>query len=136
MRGDTLGMYMTTSGPTKPYQPSAGDVNALTTALSGALSGVRSCTFDLSTFQINDDKLSEAIVSVVDSSGMHDVPLDKDSKDGWYMTNITPSTGPNGVVTHTATQLQLFGSWCEKLRAPTTTDIKFNFPCDLIITIN
>jgi hypothetical protein len=137
MRGDTLGMYSTTSGPTKPFQPSASDVNALTTALSSALNGVRSCTFDLSTFQIDADKLDEAIITLIDSSaGPMDVPLDKAGKNGWYMTDITASTNAKGVVTHTATQVQLFGDWCNKLRSQTTTDIKFNFPCDIIIDIN
>ena len=112
-------------------------MNALTTALSTALSGVRSCTFDLSTFQIDADKLDEAIITLVDSAaGNMDVPLDKNSKNGWYMTDITAATNAKGQVTHTATQVQLFGSWCDKLRAQTTTDIKFNFPCDIIIDVN
>jgi hypothetical protein len=129
-RGVTLGTYSDTAGPTMPYQPSASDVNALTTALSTALSGVRSCTFDLSTFQIDADKLNEAIITLVDSSaGKMDVPLDKASKNGWYMTDITAKTNAKG-------QVQLFGSWCDKLRAQTTTDIKFNFPCDIIIDVN
>ena len=137
MRGDTLGMYSTTSGPTMPYQPSASDETALTTALSTALSGVRSCTFDLSTFQIDADKLTEAIIYLQDSSaGQEIIPLDSSKTNGWYMNNITATTGANGQVMHTATELQLFGDWCNKLRAPTTTDIKFNFPCDLIITVN
>jgi hypothetical protein len=137
MRGDTLGMYSTMSGPTMPYQPNAADESALSAALASALSGVRSCTFDLSTFQIDADKLDEAIVSLVDSTaGDEPIPLDKTSTDGWYMTNITETVNANGQKMHTATQLQLFGSWCDKLRAPTTTNIKFNFPCDLIITVN
>jgi hypothetical protein len=137
MRGDTLGMYSTTSGPTMPYQPSASDQNALKTALSTALSGVRSCTFDLSTFQIDADKLQEAIVYLVDDKGAQmPIPLDNMSKDGWYMTDITATKGANGQTMRTATQLQLFGSWCDKLQAATTKDIKFNFPCDIIITIN
>ena len=137
MRGDTLGKYDTTAGPTKPFQPSASDVNALTTALSTALSGVRSCTFDLSTFQINADELDEAVITLIDSSaGPMPVPLDPTSKNGWYMTDITAGTNSKGQVTHTATQVQLFGSWCDKLRAQTTTDIKFNFPCDIIIDVN
>ncbi|MFL5304163.1 MAG: vWA domain-containing protein [Polyangia bacterium] len=137
MRGDTLGKYDTTAGPTKPFQPSASDVNALTTALSTALSGVRSCTFDLSTFQINADELDQAIITLVDSSGAPmDVPLDKDSKNGWYMTDITAGTNAKGQITHTATQVQLFGPWCDKLRDQKTKDIKFNFPCDIIIDVN
>ena len=74
---------------------------------------------------------------LVDSSGNQmTIPLDTMEADGWYMTDITAKTGANGQVMHTATQLQLFGDWCDKLRAPTTQDIKFNFPCDVIITVN
>src|SRR5205814_1626246 len=139
MRGDTLGMYSMTgpAGPTMPYQPNASDETALSAALSTALSGVRSCVFDLSTFQIDADKLTEAIIYLDDSkAGQMPIPLDKNKADGWYMNNITATTGANGQVMHTATELELFGDWCTKLRAPTTTGIKFNFPCDLIIVVN
>jgi hypothetical protein len=122
-RGDTLGTYMTTMGPTTPYTPNASDETMLVTQLSQALSGVRSCTFDLSTFKIDTTKLSEAEVYLVDSaSSRDDIPLDPNSANGWNMTS--------------ATELQLYGSWCDKLRAPTTTDIKFNFPCDIVICID
>jgi hypothetical protein len=122
-RGDTLGTYMTTMGPTTPYTPNASDETMLVTQLSQALSGVRSCTFDLSTFKIDTTKLSEAEVYLVDSaSSRDDIPLDPNSVNGWNMTS--------------ATELQLYGSWCDKLRAPTTTDIKFNFPCDIVICID
>ncbi len=129
--------YSPTAGSAKVYTPSGTDTASLTTAISAALNGVRSCTFDLSTFQIDADKLDEAIITLVDSAtGRMDVPLDKTSKNGWYMTDITAKTNSKGQVMQTATQVQLFGSWCDKLRAQTTTDIKFNFPCDIIIDVN
>jgi hypothetical protein len=136
MRGDTLGTYMSTSGPTMPYTPSAMDTTALTTALTSALSGVRSCTFDLSKFQIYTDDLSGAIVYLTDAAGNKtDIPLDTSDKNGWDMIDVMPVT-VNGMTKHTATQLQLFGSWCDMLQSPNTAGIKFNFPCEVIITIN
>jgi len=136
MRGDTLGMYMTTSGPTAPYQPNAADTTALTTALTSALAGVRSCTFDLSSFQIYTDDLSGAIVYLTDSSGKQiNLSLDTKNQNGWDMIDAMPVT-VNGMTKHIATQLQLFGNACTQLQAATTTGIKFNFPCEVIITIN
>jgi hypothetical protein len=132
-RGTTLGNYMTTMGPTVPYTPTASDQTMLVTQLSKALSGVRSCTFDLSTFQIDTTKLDEAQVYLVDGSGNKSVlKLDSSQTNGWYMTDIT--TNSQGMMT--ATTLQLFGPACDQLKSPSTVDIKFNFPCDLIITID
>jgi hypothetical protein len=136
MRGDTLGMYSAMSGPTMPYQPNAADETALTTALTSALAGVRSCTFDLSSFQIYTDDLSGAIVYLTDSSGKQiTLPLDTTNTNGWDMIDAMPVT-VSGMTKHIATQLQLFGTACTELQAATTTGIKFNFPCEVIITIN
>jgi len=132
-RGDTLGTYSTTMGPTVPYTPNAADVSMLVAQLSKALSGVRSCTFDLSTFQINTAKLNEARVDLIDkTNGPSTVPLDPNKKNGWYMDDITT----NSQGTMTATTLELFGPACDQLKSPNTIDIKFNFPCDLVITID
>jgi hypothetical protein len=134
-RGTTLGNYMTTMGPTMPYTPSASDKNMLVTQLSKALSGVRSCTFDLGAlnFQIDTTKLSEAQVYLLDSSNKATVlPLDPKEVNGWYMTDIT--TNSQGDMT--ATTLQLFGDACTQLSSPNTVDIKFKFPCDLRIVID
>ena len=132
-RGDTLGTYMTTMGPTVPYAPSATDQTALVAQLSKALSGVRSCIFDLSTFTIDTSKLNEARVDLIDkSNGPSTVPLDPNGKNGWYMTDIT--TNSQGMMT--ATTLELFGPACDQLKSPNTVDIKFNFPSDLVITID
>jgi hypothetical protein len=132
-RGDTLGTYSSTMGPTVPYTPSASDVTMLVANLSKALSGVRSCVFDLSQFTIDTAKLNEAQVYLVDSSGNKNVlKLDSSKTNGWYMDNITT----NSQGTMTSTTLELFGSACDTLRSPSTVDIKFNFPCDLVITID
>jgi hypothetical protein len=131
-RGDTLGTYSSTMGPTVPYTPNASDVTMLTTQLSTALAGVRSCTFDLSSFQIDASKLNEAQIYIVDSSGNKTViQLDPKEQNGWYMTDITT----NSMGMQTATQVQLFGPACDALRSQNTVDIKFNFPCDIIIVV-
>jgi hypothetical protein len=132
-RGDTLGTYSTTMGPTAPYTPNASDVSMLVAQLSKALSGVRSCIFDLSTFTIDTSKLNEAQVYLVDGSGAKTVlKLDSGKTNGWYMDDITT----NSQGTMTATTLELFGPACDQLKSPSTVDIKFNFPCDLVITID
>jgi len=118
-----LATYSPTGGTATVFTPNSVDTQALADQISKALAGVRSCTFDLSTFKIDTTKLSKAEVYLVDStSSRDDIPLDPNNTDGWDMTS--------------ATQLQLYGSWCDKLRQPTTTDIKFNFPCDIIICID
>jgi hypothetical protein len=134
-RGDTLGTYSTTMGPTVPYTPNAADQTMLVTQLSQALSGVRSCTFDLGklNFQIDATKLSGAQVYLLDASNNKTVlPLDPKEVNGWYMTDI--ATNSDGQMT--ASTLQLFGDACTELSSPNTVDIKFEFPCDLRIVID
>jgi hypothetical protein len=113
-----------TAGTAQVFSPTSTSTSDLVTQLSAAINSIpRSCTFDLSTFKIDTTKLSEAEVYLVDAtSSRDDIPLDPNNANGWNMTS--------------ATELQLYGSWCDKLRASTTTDIKFNFPCDIIIIID
>lgn len=118
MRGSTLGTYSTTMGPTTPYQPSAANLSQLVSQLSSALSGVKSCTFDLGNIngmsvKVNRDLLNEAHVSIMGN----DVPLD--DTNGWRM--------------NTDTQLELTGSACDAWRQPDTNTIDFKFPCDIFI---
>jgi hypothetical protein len=119
-RGATLGMYSTTSGPTKPYQPSASDQTMLVTQLSAALSGVKSCTFDLSdvggkAIKVDTSKLSQAQVLIEGS------PIPLSATDGWNVDMSAPTT------------LVLSGSACATWRMPNNNDISFNFPCSSII---
>jgi hypothetical protein len=128
----SLATYSATAGTATVFTPTGTDTASLVTQLSSALAGVRSCTFDLSTFQIDASKLDEAKVYIVDGSGSEvDINLDQTKTNGWYMTDIK-KTGS----TMTATQLQLFGSACDLLRQPNTMDIKFDFPCDVVIETN
>jgi hypothetical protein len=117
--GVSLGTYSATSGPTKPYTPNASDQTMLATQLAAALSGVKSCTFDLGNINgkaihVDLKQLNKASVAIM---GMT-VPLDPNNGDGWDMVS--------------GTQLQLFGSYCDLWRSADTKDIAFNFPCEII----
>jgi hypothetical protein len=116
----TVGTYGTTAGPTKPFQPSAGDQTMLATQLSTALSGVKSCTFDLTTtggtpIKVDLKQLNKATIKVEGTP----VALDTNSANGWNMINETT--------------LQLFGTACDAWRNPEAKTIDFNFPCEIIV---
>jgi len=117
-RGVTLGTYAATSGGAKLYAPSAADQNMIVTQLSAALSGVKSCTFDLSdvngqSIKVDLNELDKATVSIMGTM----VALDMTN--GWSMASPT--------------QLVLNGKACENWRMPDIKDIAFNFPCKTII---
>lgn len=117
-RGATLGTYSATMGPTTPYMPSAANQNDLVSQLSSALSGVKSCTFDLGnidgqSLKIDRTMLADAHIKIMGT----EIPLD--DTNGWRMA--------------TDTQLELTGSACEMWRAPATTTIDFMFPCEIFI---
>jgi hypothetical protein len=117
-RGDTLGTYSTTMGPTMPYTPSASNESQLVSQLSMALSGVKSCSFDLSdingkSIKVDTTMLAQASVKIQGN------PVPQSSTNGWSMS------GP--------TTLVLNGSACTTWQTPNNNDIMFNFPCSTII---
>jgi hypothetical protein len=117
-RGRTIGTYMPTAGPTKPYTPNATDQTMLVNQLSAAISGVKSCVFDLGdvggkAIKVDLTKLAQAKVTVEDAV----VPLS--DTDGWKMNSQT--------------QLELVGAACTNWRMPNVDDIDFQFPCSTII---
>jgi hypothetical protein len=114
-RGRTLGTYAATAGPTQPYRPDVTNQQALVAQLSAALSGVKSCVFDLTPVKVDRNQLAKASVLI---EGVP-VPLDPASANGWNMT--------------TDIQLQLFGSACDTWRDPNKKNIQFNFPCEIIV---
>ena len=119
-RGTSLGNYMTTMGPTKPYQPSASNESQLVTQLTAALSGVKSCSFDLSdvggkSIKVDTSKLASAMVKIQGTA----IPLD--ATNGWNVDASAPTT------------LVLSGSACKTWQTPNNTDISFAFPCSTII---
>jgi hypothetical protein len=116
----TVGTYAAAAGPTKPFKPNASDQNMLVTQLSTALSGVKSCTFDLTTtggtpIKVDLKQLNKATIKVEGTP----VALDTNSANGWNMINETT--------------LQLFGTACDAWRNPDAKTIDFNFPCEIIV---
>ena len=117
-RGVTIGDYMTTAGPTKPYMPAAADQAMLVSQLTLALAGVKSCVFDLG--DVNGKSIKVDVTQLGMASVMvqgQTVPLD--DANGWRMND--------------ATQLELTGSACTNWRKPDSTMIKFSFPCQIVI---
>jgi hypothetical protein len=117
-RGMTLGTYMATAGTTRPYTPNAADQNMLITQLATAISGVKSCTFDLGdiggkSIKVDLTKLDQAKVLV------ENVQVPRNDTNGWKM---------NG-----QTELELVGTACANWRMPNVDDIDFQFPCGIII---
>jgi hypothetical protein len=114
-RGMTIGTYGDTAGPTKPFTPDPSSKTAIVTQLRAALSGVKSCSFDLGGHvMVNTQRLNEAVIKIDGTV----VPLDPNNVNGWNMS--------------TPTQLELHGGACDAWRG-TGTDIHFGFPCDLIV---
>jgi hypothetical protein len=118
MRGDTLGTYMTTMGPTVPYTPNAADQTMLVNQLSAAISGVKSCTFDLSdvngkSIKVDLTMLAQASVKIEGNT------IAQDATNGWSMNS--------------STELVLNGTSCTTWRNPNNNDISFAFPCGSII---
>jgi hypothetical protein len=117
-RGVTLGTYAAAAGPTKPYTPNVADQTTIVNQLSTALSGVKSCTFDLSnvngqSIKVDLNELDQASISIMGSK------IAQDATNGWSMASPT--------------QLVLNGTACETWRMPNISDIAFNFPCKTII---
>jgi len=112
----TVGTYSATAGPTKPFQPNAGDQNMLATQLSSALTPVKSCTFDLSNINgkaitVDTTKLNQAHVRI---EGV-EIPLS--ATNGWNVDAAAP------------TQMVLSGTACTTWREPASMRIDLEFPC-------
>jgi hypothetical protein len=117
-RGTTLGTYSTTMGTTTPYTPSASNQSQLVSQLSAALSGVKTCTFDLSdvngkSLKVDLTKLAQAKITIEGAT------IPQDATNGWSMSS--------------ASELVLNGSACATWRMPNNNNIQFGFPCTTII---
>lgn len=117
-RGQTIGTYAEVGGTATVYRPDVTNQDALVELFTAALSGVKSCTFDLSnvngqSIKVDLNKLAEASVSIEGTE------LAQDMTNGWSMANQT--------------QLVLNGTACDTWRMPDVNDIAFNFPCNTII---
>jgi hypothetical protein len=124
MRPSTIGSYVPASAVTSNatvYKPDLTNQMALVNEISNALSGVKSCVFDLSDptngkpIMVDTTQLDKAHVLVMGK----DIPLD--ATNGWHMTSDT--------------QLELAGAACDTWRDPANTTIDFQFPCQIIIVM-
>jgi hypothetical protein len=117
-RGQWVGDYAEVAGTATVYRPDVTNQDALVDLFSAALSGVKSCTFDLSnvngqSIKVDLNKLAEASVAIEGTD------LPQDMTNGWSMSSQT--------------QLVLNGTACDAWRMPDANDIAFNFPCNTII---
>ena len=121
MRPSTIGAYAPTGGTATVFKPDLTNQTALVNEISNALSGVKSCVFDLSDptsgkpIMVDTTQLDKAHVLIMGA----DVPLD--ATNGWHMTSDT--------------QLELTGTACDTWRQPANTTIDFQFPCQIIIVM-
>jgi hypothetical protein len=113
--GSLTGTYSAQSGNAQFFQANGTDTVALGEALDAVIYGIRSCVFDLAgAAEIDPTRADAARISL---NG--EPPLLFGDPNGWQL--------------RTATQVELLGSACLLLKNPTTKDIKFDFPCDLLI---
>ena len=108
--------YSTAGGPGVLFEPDVSDRGALVSALSEAVAGLRSCTFDLrGELRIDPDA---ARLGTVEIDG---VPVPADETKGYRFS------GPG--------ELELRGEACARLRRPTVTRVRFDFPCEAVVVI-
>jgi hypothetical protein len=110
----TLGTYAPTGGTATVFKPNVADQALLAADIGRAVSNAKSCLFDLTgKIQVDLTLLTLAHVYVEG----REVPLDPVR--GWRM--------------NTSTQLELVGDACNTWRLPTSHDIRFEFPCSIIV---
>lgn len=119
MAGQTVGDYSAAGGGrAQVYKPDVTNQQALVEAISAALSGVKSCVFDLGmldgkAIKVDLKQLDQAHVVVMGTE------IPRDDANGWRM--------------NTGTELELVGSACATWRKPENATIDFQFPCQIII---
>lgn len=120
-RPNTIGAYAPAGGTATVFKPDLANQMALVNQISNALSGVKSCVFDLSDptngkpISVDTTQLDKAHVLIMGT----EVPLD--DTNGWHMTSDT--------------QLELSGTACDTWRKPENSTIDFQFPCQIIIVM-
>jgi hypothetical protein len=118
MRGQTIGTYSATAGPTLPYRPDVANQTMLINQLSQALSGVKSCTFNLNNLDGNMLKIDATQLEKV-SVSVQGTAVALDMTNGWKLNGTS--------------ELELTGSACANWRMPMNNDIKIQIPCAVII---
>ena len=107
------GTYSATSGSAPFFEPDVTNQQALVDALTGAIAGVRSCTFDLQGKVQIDLSLADQGLVTIDGAPV-------------------PYGAPDGFRMNSPTQLELLGKSCAQLRQPQTLRISIDFPCKAI----
>jgi len=108
-----VGNYSAAGGTAKVFKPDTTQAD-LTKQIGDVVSGVKSCTFDLSgKIEVDTSQLDKAKIYI---EGM-EIPLSMTN--GWRMNNTT--------------QLELVGDACTNWRDPAKVKINFDFPCEIVI---
>jgi hypothetical protein len=109
------GTYSTTPvTASAPYfEPDVNDQQALISALTATIAGVRSCVFDLQGKVKIDLAMADQGLVTID-----DVPVPYGTPDGFRMNS--------------ASQLELLGAACTKVHQPQTLRVSIDFPCKAI----
>jgi hypothetical protein len=111
--GSSVGSYGSSGGATV-FRPDPTDQAALTKLFATAVSGIKSCLFDLAAgLSVDLTKLASAKVTIEGQS------IPRDDSNGWRMK--------------TPTQLELRGSACELWHDPDHRTIDFKFPCGVVV---
>jgi hypothetical protein len=108
---DVLTTYAGPAGSAPLYMAASNSVADIETQVNAALAEAKSCSFDLSTYSVDMNKLGEATVT------LNGTRVPQDASLGWTMAS--PS------------QLVLNGFACTTWRTPAAT-IAFDFPCDIL----
>ena len=114
----TIGTYAAVGGTATVYKPDVTNQQSLVNEISRALSGVKSCTFDLNNLggqplHVDPTMLDRVTVKIMQAA----VPLD--STNGWRLSS--------------ASELELVGEACRSWRLPENTVIDIQIPCAIII---
>ncbi len=113
-----LSTYGTPGGAATVFAPTTTSTTDLANQIAAAISGVKSCSFDLSdvngkSLKVDLTKLAQANITIQGAT------IPQDATNGWSMSS--PS------------ELVLNGSACSTWRMPNNTLIAFAFPCSTII---
>jgi len=121
MRPSTIGAYSPTPGTATVFKPDLTNQTALVNEISNALSGVKSCVFDLG--NLSSGKPISVDLTQLDKAHVliKGVDVPRDDTNGWHMTS--------------ASQLELSGTACDTWRKPENDTIDFQFPCEIIIVM-
>jgi hypothetical protein len=114
----TIGAYAATGGNAFVYKPDVTNQLALVNEISRALSGVKSCTFDLNglggrVLTVDMSMLDKVAVKIMGTS------ISLDSDNGWRMNS--------------ASELELVGAACQSWRMPQNVNIDIQVPCGAIV---